>query len=134
MRFSTNCDLVLSRSQYEDCFPKEFELDYRAAGKTLVVGYQLPAPDNLPRLENVKFSRTRGESIETELTKREFEQLYSDVVFQVALRTLHELFEADAVRALDTVIFNGNVVTLTAGTGHKGRSLYPVRPRRARGF
>lgn len=125
------CDLVLSRSQYPDCFPKEFELDYLAAAKTLVVEYQLPAPDDLPRLESVKFSRTKGDFIETELTKREFEQLYSDVVFQVAIRTVHELFEADVVRALDAVIFNGNVRALNPGTGHQeDRCIASVRARR----
>jgi len=112
------CDLVLSRSQYADCFPKEFELDYRVGVKALIVAYQLPSPDDLPRLESVKFSRTKGDFIETELTKRELEQLYSDVVFQITLRTVHELFEADVAQALGAVIFNGNVRTLNAGTGH----------------
>ena len=36
------CDLVLSESQYPDCFPKEFEVEYRAAMRTLIVAYQLP--------------------------------------------------------------------------------------------
>ena len=126
------CDLVLSESQYPDCFPKEFELEYRAATRTLIVAYQLPVPDALPRLESVKFSRTKSAFIETELTKREFEQLYSDVVFQVAIRTAHELFEADVVRALDTVIFNGNVRALNAGTGHQeDRCILSVRAVRA---
>ena len=126
------CDLVLSESQYLDCFPKEFELEYRAAARTLIVAYRLPVPDELPRLESVKFSRTKGDFIETELTKREFEQLYSDVVFQVAIRTVHELFESDVVRALDTVIFNGNVRALNAGTGHReDRCILSVRAGRA---
>jgi len=126
------CDLVLSRSQYADCFPKEFELDYHTAAKTLVVDYQVPAPDNLPRLESVKFSRTKSDFIETELTKREFEQLYSDVVFQVALRTVHELFEADVVSVLEAVIFNGHVRALNAGTGHEEiRCVLSVRAGRA---
>ena len=126
------CDSVLSRSQYADCFPKEFELDYRGPAKTLVVEYQVPAPDNLPRLESVKFSRTKGDFIEAELTKRELEQLYSDVIFQLTIRTVHELFEADVVRALDTVIFNGNVRALNAGTGHQeDRCILSVRAGRA---
>jgi|LakMenE01Jun11ns_1017448.scaffolds.fasta_scaffold9948753_2 restriction system protein len=126
------CDLVLSHSQYGDCFPKEFELDYHAGVKTLIVAYQLPDPAALPRLESVKFSRTKPDFVETELTKRELEQLYSDVVFQVALRTVRELFEADVVRALDAVIFNGTVRTLNTGTGHQeDRCILSVRAGRA---
>jgi len=112
------CDLVLSRSSYPDSFPKQYEIDYRAATKTLSVEYQLPIPDDLPRLESVKFSRTKGDFVETEMTKRDFEQLYSDVVFQIVLRTIHELFDADVIRALDSVIFTGTVHVLNPGTGH----------------
>lgn len=126
------CDLVLSRSQYADCFPKEFELDYRGSAKTLVVQYQLPTPEELPRLESVKFTKTKGTFVETELTMRDFENLYSDVVFQVALRTIHELFEADVVRALDAVIFNGIVHALNAGTGNKeDKCILTVRANRS---
>lgn len=126
------CDLVLSRSQYSNCFPKEFELDYRGSAKTLVVQYQLPTPDELPRLDAVKFSKTKGAFVETELPKRDFENLYGAVVFQVALRTIHELFEADVVRALDAVIFNGNVQALNAGTGHnEDRCILTVRANRS---
>ena len=126
------CDLVLSRSQYPDSFPKQYELDYRATGKTLVVEYQIPTPGDLPRLESVKYSRTKGGFIESELTKRDFEQLYGDVVFQIAIRTVHELFEADVVRALDVVIFNGNVRVLNPGTGHQeDRCIASVRAGRA---
>lgn len=122
------CDLVLSRSQYADCFPKEYELDYHASQKTLIVEYSLPTPSDLPRLDSVKFSRTKGGFIETELTKRELEELYSNVVFQVALRSVHEVFEADVVRALDTVVFNGNVRALNTGTGHQeDRCILSVR-------
>jgi restriction system protein len=92
----------------------------------------LPAPGDPPRLESVKFSRTKRGFVETELSKRESSQLYSDVVFQVALRTVHELFEADTVRALEEVIFNGSVRALNAGTGHQeDRCILSVRAGRA---
>ena len=47
------CDLVLSRSEYVDCFPKEYELDYNPESKVLIVDYALPAPDDLPTLTEV---------------------------------------------------------------------------------
>lgn len=126
------CDLVLSRSRYPDFFPKHYEIDYSPTTKTLGVEYQLPSPDDLPRLESVKFSRTKGDFQETELTKRDFESLYSNVVFQVAIRTIHELFEADVVRALDAVVFSGTVHILNSGTGREeDRCIASVRAQRA---
>ncbi len=111
------CDMVLSQSKYPDCFPQNFDVDYRANTKTVIVEYQLPAPEDLPRLTAVKFVRSRNEFVESELTKRQFEELYEEVACQVALRILHELFEADVVRALDSVVFNGTVRAVNPATG-----------------
>ena len=112
------CDLVLSESKYPECCPQNFELDYRLVTKTLVVEYQLPAPTDLPFVTEVKFVRSKSEFVESELTKRQSEQLYETVACQIAIRTLHELFEADVVRALDSVIFNGTVRVVNPGTGN----------------
>ena len=112
------CDLVLSESKYPECCPQNLELDYRPATKTLIVEYQLPAPTDLPRLEEVKFVRSKGVFVEGELAKRQFEQLYESVVCQTAVRTLHELFEADVVRAVDFVAINGMVRAVNPGTGN----------------
>lgn len=103
------CDLVLSQSTYPDCFPQEFELDYRADTKTLIVDYRLPAPTDLPRLSEVKFIRTKGEFSESQLSSRQFEEIYQEVVCQITLRTFQELFQADTVGALDSIVFNGTV-------------------------
>ena len=126
------CDLVLSESRYPACCPQNFELDYRPATKTLIVEYQLPAPTDLPRLEEVKFVRSKGVFVEAELTKRQFEQHYEGVVCQTAIRTLHELFESDVVRAVDFVVFNGMVRAVNPGTGNvETRCILTVRAGRA---
>ena len=126
------CDLVLSHSAYPDCFPQESELAYRAEAKTLVVDYRLPSPTDLPRLAEVKFVRSKGEFSETKLPARQFEELYQEIVCQVALRTLHELFKADAVGALDFVVFNGTVHGTNPANGHfEIRCIMSVRAARA---
>jgi restriction system protein len=43
--------------------------------------------------------------------------LYKLVVSQVAIRTLHELYEADTPRYLESIVFNGYVDTVNAATG-----------------
>ncbi len=53
------------------------------------------------------------------------------MVFQIAIRTVHELFESDVVRAFDSVILNGSVRVLNAGTGHQEqRCILSVRAAR----
>lgn len=111
------CDLVLSRSQYPDYFPKEFDVEYREAGKVLVVDYSLPAPEALPTLKEVKFNSSRGEFVEAHRTDAVQAKLYDDVLYSIVLRTIHELFEADAIDALDVVVCNGYVTALDKSTG-----------------
>ncbi len=113
-----HCDLVLSQSRYPDSLTPDFQVEYRPQTKTIFVEYNLPAPDDLPHLEEVRFVRTRDEFVEKALSDREQRQLYEDVLCQICLRTSHELFEADVVRALDHVVFNGVVTALDAGTGN----------------
>jgi len=111
------CDLVLSRSTYPDSFPQEFQLEYLPTSKTMVVEYSLPATEHLPRLKEVRFVQSRNEFVETQFTDKELGKLYDNVLYQIVLRTIHELFEADVVNALDSVVFNGWVRFVDASVG-----------------
>lgn len=111
------CDIVLSQSSYDECCPQEFELEYNRQNRMLVVDYQLPAPDALPTLSEVKYVISRKEFTEKNLPVARQRKMYDSLLYQIALRTLHELFEADTVNALDAVVFNGFVTSIDKGTG-----------------
>jgi restriction system protein len=111
------CDLVLSSSRYPDFFPQEFDIDYESISKTIIVDYQLPAPDDLPRLKSVKYIAARDDFDEQFFSDSQIFKLYDDLLYQVVLRTVHELFEADVVLAIDTVVFNGIVTTVDRKSG-----------------
>ncbi|MGI8402711.1 MAG: restriction endonuclease [Gemmatimonadaceae bacterium] len=111
------CDLVLSKSEYPDYFPKEFQLQYLPDIKTIVVDYSLPAPDDLPSLREVKYVVSRGELVEQFIPDTQRVKLYDDVLYQIVLRTIHELFEADVAHALDAVVLNGYVTAVDRSKG-----------------
>ena len=108
---------MLSSSQYPNYFPKEFDLDYDPTAKLLIVDYSLPAPDQLPKLKTVKYVASRDEFEEQNIADSQSARLFDDTLYQVVLRTVHELFEADAVLALQTVVFNGFVSAIDRSTG-----------------
>jgi restriction system protein len=112
------CELVLSNSEYPDSFPKQFELDYNPANKVLVVDYSLPSLIDMPTVKEVKFVQARGEHVEVAVPEATRTRLYDSVVYQVALRTLHELYEADVVGALESIVFNGWVSSIDKATGN----------------
>jgi restriction system protein len=111
------CDLVLSRSEYPEYLSQEFEIDYNSDTRILVVDYQLPSPEALPRVKEVKYVQSKDEFREIELSEAERHRLYDSLLYQIAIRTIHELFESDAINALDSVVFNGWVKFVNKGTG-----------------
>jgi restriction system protein len=113
------CDMVLARSDYPDFFPKEWELDLNPETGVLVVDYALPAPANLPTLLEVKYVASKDEFSEKHMTEAQRDKLYDSLVYQAALRTIHELYEADTIRALAAVVFNGFVRAIDRATGNE---------------
>ena len=113
------CEMVLSNSQYPDTFPKDFDLDYKPDAKILVVEYQLPALNALPTIKDVRYLTAKDEIQETYLSDKEVTKLYDALIYQMVLRTLHELFEADAANALDSIIFNGLVTAIDKSHGNE---------------
>ena len=113
------CDLVLSQSPYPDWFTAQYDIDYVAATRTLVVDYSLPAVEDLPTLKEVKYVVARDEFSETHLTPARRDALYDQVLYMVILRTFHELYEADVVGAIDSIVLNGWVRSIDRSTGHE---------------
>jgi restriction system protein len=113
------CDIVLANSEYPDCLPKEFDLDFNHETGVLVVNYKLPAPADIPTLSEMKYIQSSDRYPEKHLSAANAAKLYDDIIYQVALRTLNELLEADRVRALASVVFNGYVTAVDRGTGNE---------------
>lgn len=103
------CNLVLKKSKYPNFFPKTYELDYIPAKQLLIVDFCLPQIESLPRTKIVRYVKADDNFKEIRISYTALKQLYSNVVFQVAIRTVHEMLEADVVKAISTVCFNGYV-------------------------
>jgi restriction system protein len=113
------CDMVLSDSDYQDFFPQEFELDYNPETKIVVADYSLPAPENIPTLQEVKYVASRDEFAEKHMSESQRDKMYDELLYQITLRTVHELFEADVINAISSVIFNGHVRSIDKSTGQE---------------
>ena len=111
------CDLVLTSSNYPDYFPQNWLLEYRADVRMVVVDYDLPSPDQLPTVESYRYIKAHDEIAEKPLTEAARKKLYDSVIYQVCIRTLYELFEADTVGTVETVAFNGLVTSTNPATG-----------------
>lgn len=113
------CDMVLANLKYPDTFPQQFQLDYIPETRILLVDYSLPSTDDIPKLKEVKYVQSRDAFTEVKLTGSAFNKLYDSLLYQVALRSVHELYQADAVEALESIVFNGWVNSVDKGTGQE---------------
>jgi len=112
------CEMVLSNSEYPDYFPQKWDIDYQADTKILIVDYSLPQLAVLPTIKTVKYIISRDEFTETNLSSAALNKLYDGLLYQISLRTIHELYEADTVGAIDSIVFNGWVDSIDKATGH----------------
>jgi restriction system protein len=111
------CDMVLGNSDYPACLPQEFDLDLNSETGILVVNYKLPAPADIPTLCEVKYVQSTDSFVEKHVSENQIARLYDDLVYQIALRSIHELFEADQLRTLKAIVFNGFVTAVDKSTG-----------------
>jgi len=115
-------DMVLQRSVYPDAFPRHFRLAYVPESMQLVVELELPTISVVPTAKAYKYVKSRDEVSVAARPATQIKGLYADVMAQVALRTLHELFEADRQRYIDSLVLNCYVDTIDPATGK------PIRP------
>jgi restriction system protein len=115
--------LVLDRSIYPDGFPKQHRMAFVPESNQLVVEYELPTVEtSIPAVKQYRYVRARDTIDQTARPATQIKALYASVVAQIAIRTLHELFEADRDIKLETIVFNAFVNTVDPATGQ------PVRP------
>ena len=112
-----HASIVLEASTYPELISKSFDLQYVPEGKTLLVDYALPVPDDLPRTKTMRFVASTGDYKQTLISQKEARELYDTVCYQVCLRTVHEIFEADVPEHIESVVFNGHTDAIDKSTG-----------------
>jgi len=114
--------LVLARSSYPDGFPQSAKVLYIAESKQLLVEYDLPAlSDVIPVVRAYKYVKTNDSVTETARPESQRRSLYASVVAQTVLKCLSEIFRADRIGHIETVVLNAHVSAIDPGTGHRIR-------------
>ena len=115
---SDYCRCVLHNSEYPSGFPKEFDLQYNQESGMIIVDYRLPNIEDIPHRTMVRYIKTRDAFEDRFLPAAKRASLFESAMYQIALRTLYELFEADNADALTSATFNGMTIARNPATGH----------------
>lgn len=113
------CTSVLSNSEYPDSIPKNFKLDYNPETKILILEYSLPSINKMPKIKDVKYIQSRNIFVNRNLSESAINKLYDNVIYQIALRSIHELYKADSSKIIKAIVFNGWVSSINKATGKK---------------
>ncbi len=113
--------LVLQTSSYPEGFPQKAKVAYVPQSKQLVVEYEYPSFEVVPGVGDYKYVAKTDQITSKPRSEKERKNIYSALVAQLTLRTLHELFAADVHQHIDTLVLNGMVSTIDKGTGHAVR-------------
>ena len=111
--------LVLDASRYPSKFPRTHRMAFVPESKQLVVEYELPGLDTVPTVKQYRYVKARDAVETSDRPVSWLKTTYASVVAQVAVRTLHELFEADRGEKIETIVLNGYVNSIDPATGQK---------------
>src|SRR5262249_34329412 len=77
----------------------------------------IPPPDALPAVKEYRYVRAKDEIVATPLTAKAQKDRYNSAVQQVALRNLHEGFEADRSGKIHSIALTVGVKRISPATG-----------------
>lgn len=111
--------IVLGNSVYPGDLDVSEELAYDPSTRELDVRLLLPLPSELPKLRGYKYVKAQDSIVEVPKTATDLKSSYASFVHQVALRTLHEVWEADRLRLVDTISLVAGTENLSPATGQE---------------
>ena len=94
---------VLDGSRYPERFPRRYQVAYRPENRDLVVEFELPPQEVIPKERGYRYVKSRDAIEPLPRPKDEIKQRYAQLIACVALRTLNEIFcatPADVVTAI----------------------------------
>ncbi len=109
--------IVLSNSTYPDTFEVSHEYRFDLESRELTLTVTVPEPSDVLSIKEYRYVKAKDEIVETGLPLREQKERYSNAVWQVALRTLHEVFEADRAGKIHSVALTVDAHRLAPATG-----------------
>lgn len=96
--------IVLANSAYPDVFQVEHAFEYDAELHDLFLTVWVPSPSSMPTVKEYRYVKASDEITPKQFGVREMKVRYADAIAQTAVRSLHEVFEADR---------DGRIATMT---------------------
>ena len=109
--------IVLSNSVYPEVFPVGHDYHFKLDTRELTLTATVPEPSAIPAVKEYKYVKAKDEITSTSLPVKAQKDRYANAVWQVAVRTLHEVFEADRAGKVHSISLTVGVHRIAPATG-----------------
>jgi restriction system protein len=109
--------IVLSNSIYPEHFQVGHEFEFEPTTTELHLRVLVPGPSEIPDIKAYKYSKASDQITTTTLSQKESRERYASAVHQVALRSFHEVFEADRRGLIQIISLEVGTQTIDPATG-----------------
>lgn len=116
--------IVLSNSVYPEFYEIEHDFEFDSESAELRLQVFVPSPDKIPTIKAYKYKKASDEIVSTNLSQKACKDRYAGSVNQVALRSMHEVFEADRRGLIKTISLEVGTLTTNPATGQEGFILF----------
>jgi restriction system protein len=112
--------LVVENSRYPDHFSVEHDFSFVPTDAELRMKVSILPPKEFPDVKAYKYVKASDEIRSTTLPKAELKKRYCSALYQVAVRSLHEVFEADRRSIIRTIALEVGTKDADPATGKRG--------------
>ncbi|MGW0231573.1 hypothetical protein ACWDWO_24980 [Actinopolymorpha singaporensis] len=111
--------IVLSNSVYPEAFPVAYDHTFDLASRELNLTVTVPEPTAIPAVKEYRYVKAKDEITHSTLPAKAQKERYASALWQVAVRTLHEVFEADRAEKINSVALTVGVDHVAPATGRQ---------------
>lgn len=108
---------VFERSSYPDDINLKYQIHLDSASQTLVVDVTLPNQESISDVCDYKYVAKTNSGNPVRMKKKDYDELYDNLVKQIIIRTIHEVFESVYTNHVMNVVANGWVTYVNKSTG-----------------
>lgn len=112
--------IVVENSIYPDHFDVEHEFKFDPESAELTMRVAVPSPSKLPAIKTYKYIKTSDTIKSTPLSKKAQKDRYTSAIYQVTLRSFHEVFEADRRELIKSISLEVGTSETDPATGKYG--------------
>ena len=112
--------IVFARSRYPEIFKVSHEMNFEPSTAELTLRVSVPPPCEMCTKKAYRYVKTRDKIVHSELSQKAMRDRYTSAVHQVALRSIHEAFEADRRGIVKTIAIEVGTTFAAPATGIVG--------------